>query len=383
MPGHVRDRWTSPGPNGRRIRNDRWGKGRRWQARWTDRAGREHALTFTTKDAADVHLRSVDLRATPQPAQAVTFGVYASHWLESQLHHRAQTADTTARTFRNMLQPQLGDKLLDEIDRADVQAAVATWSKTYAPSHVEIAYGYVATIYRHAVQDRLVQFSPCVRISLPAIVRAPLVPLTADQVAMIADRVPKHYRQMAILTAATGLRSGEVRGLTVDRVLAGTQVRVDRQLIGKDGARPLFGPPKSDAGFRTLNISEVARRALEVQLSTYTPGVEGIIFTGRTGRPLSRSDVGDVWRTATAGMGLRPRSGWHDLRHYCASLLIAGGLSVRAVADWLGHKDPAETLRTYAHWWPADQTRITAAIDGELGGLFESPEVDGPETDQP
>lgn len=381
--GHVKDRWTSPGGNGRRVHNDRWGKGKRWQARWTDRAGREHALTFSTKDGADAHLRTVDSGVFVQNRQQLTFRAYAESWLESQLHHREQTAESTSRVFRNMLLPLLGDCMLDEVERGDVQRAVATWAKTYAPSKVEIAYGYVATLYRHAIQDRLVAFSPCVRISLPEVVHAPLIPLTADQVQMIHDRVPAHYRQMVILTAATGLRSGEVRGLTVDRILGGgTLLRVDRQLIRKVGERPVFGPPKSSAGVRTLNIGAVAQQAIEDQLSTYDPGPEGLIFTGRTHHPLDRGDVGDVWRNAVKGMGLRDRSGWHDLRHYCASLLIAGGLSVRAVADWLGHKDPAETLRTYAHWWPADQQRIAMAIDGELGGLFPSHRIDGPETDQ-
>jgi integrase len=54
------------------------------------------------------------------------------------------------------------------------------------------------------------------------------------------------------------------------------------------------------------------------------------------------------------------------MRHYSASLLIADGLSVRAVADRLGHEDPAETLRTYAHLWPGDENRAVAATERAL-----------------
>jgi hypothetical protein len=60
-------------------------------------------------------------------------------------------------------------------------------------------------------------------------------------------------------------------------------------------------------------------------------------------------------------MNLRPRSGWHDLCHHHASLLIAAGLSPRAVADRLGHKDAAETLTVYAHLWVDDEDRAVEA----------------------
>ena len=76
--------------------------------------------------------------------------------------------------------------------------------------------------------------------------------------------------------------------------------------------------------------------------------------------------------------GLPARGGWHLLRHYNASVLIAAGLSVRAVADRLGHEDPAITLRTYSHLWPTDTTRAVAAVEAELGEVFRG--SDGQET---
>ncbi|MDQ6793799.1 MAG: tyrosine-type recombinase/integrase, partial [Chloroflexota bacterium] len=43
------------------------------------------------------------------------------------------------------------------------------------------------------------------------------------------------------------------------------------------------------------------------------------------------------------------RVGFHTFRHTCASLLFAGGKDVKQVQEWLGHADPAFTLRTYVH----------------------------------
>ena len=77
-----------------------------------------------------------------------------------------------------------------------------------------------------------------------------------------------------------------------------------------------------------------------------------------------------IWRPAVARLNLRPRSGWHELRHYHASLLIADGRSPRAVADRLGHEDVAETLRTYSHLWVDDEERALAATEQALRGVI-------------
>jgi integrase len=41
--------------------------------------------------------------------------------------------------------------------------------------------------------------------------------------------------------------------------------------------------------------------------------------------------------------------GFHRLRHSCASLLFEQGRNIAQVSKWLGHADPAFTLRTYVH----------------------------------
>jgi len=88
------------------------------------------------------------------------------------------------------------------------------------------------------------------------------------------------------------------------------------------------------------------------------------VFRTARGGAISRQAASEAWRHAAAPLGLAGGSGWHDLRHFHASLLIAGGASPVAVAHRLGHKDATETLRTYAHLWPDDETRMRDATDG-------------------
>ena len=62
----------------------------------------------------------------------------------------------------------------------------------------------------------------------------------------------------------------------------------------------------------------------------------------------------------------------HDLRHFYASALIAGGASVKQVQHRLGHATAVITLNTYAHLWPGDDDLTRDVIDSALGPLADS-----------
>src|SRR4051812_8426587 len=74
-----------------------------------------------------------------------------------------------------------------------------------------------------------------------------------------------------------------------------------------------------------------------------------------------------IWQPAftAAGLDYRKRAdGMHALRHFDASVLLSEGVSVKELADYLGHADPGFTLRTYTHLVPSSYQRARAAIDG-------------------
>jgi len=77
-----------------------------------------------------------------------------------------------------------------------------------------------------------------------------------------------------------------------------------------------------------------------------------------SGRPVVPSQAGTrlsdhnmrkrVLTPAAKAAGV-PWIGFHTCRHTCASRLLAGGKNIAQVSKWLGHADPAFTLRTYVH----------------------------------
>jgi len=66
------------------------------------------------------------------------------------------------------------------------------------------------------------------------------------------------------------------------------------------------------------------------------------------------------------------KEGIHQLRHYYASVMLAGGVSIKELAEYLGHSDPGFTLRVYAHMLPCSHDRARAVINERFTGSIRS-----------
>ncbi|HEX3539753.1 MAG TPA: tyrosine-type recombinase/integrase [Acidimicrobiales bacterium] len=83
--------------------------------------------------------------------------------------------------------------------------------------------------------------------------------------------------------------------------------------------------------------------------------------------PVRRTTFSDMWRAAAAPLGIPSGDGFHQLRHFHASLLIRHGESVTTVQGRLGHATAVQTLDTYSHLWPDADDQTRAAVDFVLG----------------
>jgi hypothetical protein len=77
-----------------------------------------------------------------------------------------------------------------------------------------------------------------------------------------------------------------------------------------------------------------------------------LVFTTTVGTPMDGIAVTRRFQSLLEGAGL-PRQRFHDLRHACASLLLAQGVAPRVVMETLGHSQISLTLNTYSHVIPA------------------------------
>jgi integrase len=157
-------------------------------------------------------------------------------------------------------------------------------------------------------------------------------------VVALAQAIHPRFRALVLVAAYAGLRWGELVGLRVKRVdLLHQRITVAEQATEIDG-HFTWGPPKTEAGRRTVTLPAVAAAALAEHLATYSqPGPEGLVFTSTEGGLLRRSNFNRrVWRPATRAAGLEGLR-FHDLRHTSATLSIAAGASTRELMARMGH----------------------------------------------
>lgn len=128
---------------------------------------------------------------------------------------------------------------------------------------VAVIHGIVSGIFKDAIRDRRLNANPCEGTKLPKQPVKLVVPPTTEQVNILKAEVPDRYRALVVLAAGTGLRQGEVLGLTLDRLRGvfpvGDRTRdaeliVDQQLVRVGSKNPVFGPPKTEASYRTLPL---------------------------------------------------------------------------------------------------------------------------------
>lgn len=354
----------------------------KWRARYRDSSGREHAKHFDRKTDAQRWLDEVTASVVTGQyvdpnAGRVTFRAFAEQWRAAQVHRPSSQAHVETMLRRHAY-PTLGDRPLSTILPSEVQAWVKRLSvggedrRPLAPSTVSVVHSIVSSIFKAAVRDRRIPANPCEGTRLPKRARSQVVPITTQQVETLAAAMPDQLRALVTFAAGTGLRGGELRGLTLDRVhFLRREVTIDRQLVGVDNNAPVWGPPKTEASYRTVPLPRVVLEALQQHLAAYDVETDGLLFT-LGGLPISRQAFGHQWQPPARAAGIPVGQGLHALRHYYASLLIRHGESVKTVQARLGHASAAETLDTYSHLWPDSDDRTRDAVDAVLGARADS-----------
>jgi integrase len=167
---------------------------------------------------------------------------------------------------------------------------------------------------------------------------------------------------MVLVLAYGGLRFGEATALRrSDVALDGSTVRVERSARNV-GGKWLVGPPKTEAGRRTVALPSSVARALVEHLDTYVPGGDdALVFGTSSGTYLARSNFTVTFRRAVEACGLPPVR-VHELRHTGATLAAATGASTRELMHRLGHASPAASL-IYQHATVARDGEIARALD--------------------
>ena len=223
---------------------------------------------------------------------------------------------------------------------------------------VQIVHTLLHELLDRAVRWDLVNRNIAEAVELPRGERRSSSIWTPQQAAQFLARnewVEPRYWPGMVLAVYAGLRRGEILGLQwTDVDFENCALHIQRSLAWVDG-KPMYNEPKTDRGRRTVALPFVV-----LDILAKVKQKEGLIITRADGRPVYPRTWDDAFERAIKRADV-PKIRFHDVRHTHASLLLAGGVNPKVVAERLGHSQISTTLDIYSHVLPQIQS---AAADG-------------------
>jgi len=311
--------------------------------------------------------RGLDLLAPPRTVTA-----WLDEWLAELKPHDAVRPTTLAR-YRSVvdthLKPGLGRRRLDQLAPRDVQRLLADLSTRVAPGTVAKIHAVLRVALSDAERMDLVERNVAKAVRPPSVPQVERRVLSVQEAQHLLRLVEGDRLEAFFVVALTlGLRRGEVLGLKWSDVDAVTRsLRVARALQ-RSGGELRVVEPKTARSRRLLPLPAMTLSALERQRAHQAvdqlktgPGWQDLdfVFTTGIGTPLEPRNVNRRFYELRAQAGLD----WlrlHDLRHGCATFLLAHGVEPRTVMEVLGHSTYRLTMDLYGHALPE---RMRSAAD--------------------
>lgn len=226
-----------------------------------------------------------------------------------------------------------------------------------------------------AVENEWIPANPCERVRLPqkSAPKASFYNAQQIQDLLQAARDEPLY-PVLVLTVFYGLRRSEVLGLQWDSINLEDNTFVVRHTVVKVSELVEKDKTKNAASRRTYPITPEIKQLL---LAAKTREKENRKVFGAAyhannyvckwpdGRPFSPDYVSHAFSRLLKKNGL-PHIRFHDLRHSCASNLIAMGYTLKDVQEWLGHSDIKTTANIYTHLEPGRKKVIASEMGARL-----------------
>lgn len=292
-------------------------------------------------------------------AQKVSIADYLESWLKDCARSNAgpNCYDRYRTAVEMNIGPILGGVILGKLTAAHVRAMKqALLDQGLAPDTVAYVQGVLSTALNQAVADRILLENPSRLVKKAKDRKEKMRPLDEMGARALVDEV-RGTRDEAfyLLACRIGPRRGELLGLRWEDLDAERrELTIRRSVVIRKGEER-WSLPK-DGEERTVKLGSkmtaalLAHRKLQAEERLQAPSWEkpDLIFPNRRGQVARPSTVHDRFKRHLKLAGL-PEIRFHDLRHTAATLMLRNGVDIRTTADILGHKDPAMTLRRYAH----------------------------------
>ncbi len=267
-----------------------------------------------------------------------TLDTYLRQWLDTLQGVRESTKVSYAIHIDRHISPLLGARLVSDLQSSDVRWLIKDrLDAGLSPSTVRRIHSTLHQALEQGVRERTLAENAAHGVSLPKVERSLIEAMTEDDADAIREAVKDTFLDALVtLLLGSGLRLGEALGLDQG------DVQPERVIVRRTKGRQ-----------RAVAISQDASEALQAHISSLKVRGprEPVFFGPRSGKRLNGTTVSHSFPKMLLDAGLA-RLNPHGTRHGVASLLLAGGASMKEVSEQLGHRSVQTTDTFYAHISP-------------------------------
>lgn len=211
---------------------------------------------------------------------------------------------------------------------------------------------------KEAIKEKLISVNPCELVKVPKAVKREATFYNQDELEQLfqKSRNEKLY-PLIYITVIYGLRRSEVLGLKWDSVNFQNKTVTIKHTVVRHNSVVRKDTTKTASSYRIYPMDDEVENLLlkikcseEINRKTFGDCYieNDYIFKWENGVPYNPDYITSKFSKILKNNDL-PHIRFHDLRHSCASLLIAKGFSLKDIQDWLGHADFSTTANFYAH----------------------------------
>lgn len=309
-------------------------------------------------------VNSPTYRARP----TATFAEFAKRWEADVVSQfKPSTASNYRMHIRRHLVPFFGKEQVKDIGPEMVQRFVARQKS--APKTVRNLCITLQSMWRSARAQRYVAHDIFDGVVLPKARHTQRYFFAAEDVQKIISAAKEPFRTWCGLAAETGLRAGELCGLTIDDIDLQRRILQVRQ----SAWRGKLGDPKTKESIRVVELSPQACAHLGKFLASWHPNEQRLLFATRVGTPWDQNLLlKRKFRPLLKALKIEvPRgNGFHAFRHANATMMNSLGASFKLRQQRLGHAAGSPvTDGIYTHIVSEDAKRIAAQLGDAVWGI--------------
>jgi integrase len=296
-------------------------------------------------------------------------------WLENEASQRAPKTYARYRQMtENQVVPLLGHIRLGRLTASQiVDMDKSLRDRNYAAQTRKHVFRMLHVALEYAVALRVLSANPMDGLKAPSVPRSEMRTFTIAQARAFLDAAiaegPK-WHAFFLVAITTGLRPSELRGLRWRDVDAEHgMIRVQQEILRVHRIGRVTKSAKNDGSRRGVALDQIALDALAALRDAQRPLHQlgpiwrelDLAFPSEVGTPLEDKRIHRVF-TRICTRAQVPRIRPYDLRHSCASFLLAAGVHPKVVAERLGHSSVNLTLNTYSHLLPGLQKEAAETL---------------------